>query len=90
MTALDPQARAFLDEANAAGGAPPWEVPLERLRADFDAFIEAPTDHLGPELTDTSRTTTPCAITGPTDGTLAVFHGPRCLGRYAGGAGRLR
>ena len=39
MTALDPQARAFLDEANAAGGAPPWEVPLERLRADFDAFM---------------------------------------------------
>ena len=41
MTALDPQARTFLDEANAAGGAPPWEVPVARLRADFAAFMES-------------------------------------------------
>ncbi len=40
MTALDPQAQAFLDEANAAGGAPPWDVPLSQLRSDFDAFLE--------------------------------------------------
>ena len=38
MADLDPQARAYLDEANAAGVAPPWGVPLARLRADFDAF----------------------------------------------------
>ena len=40
MTALDPQARAFLDEANAAGGAPPWDVPVSQLRADFNASLE--------------------------------------------------
>ncbi len=39
--ALDPQAQAFLDEAAAAGGAPPWDVPIWRFRADFDSFIEA-------------------------------------------------
>ena len=41
MTPLEPQAQAFLDEANAAGGAPPWEVPLARLRADFEGFVKS-------------------------------------------------
>ena len=35
---LDPQARAFLDEAADAGGSPPWETSIVQFRADFEAF----------------------------------------------------
>lgn len=38
---VDPQARAFLDEAADAGGSPPWETSIVQFRADFEAFIGA-------------------------------------------------
>jgi acetyl esterase len=39
--ALDAQAQAFLDEAAAAGGPAPWDVPTWQFRAGFDEFLGA-------------------------------------------------